>query len=179
MGASSKCNNIVDAWRYAGMEIVGGARYTKIGQTTCLISFSYRVDEENPDMREKMLKVATSASCYLFLQYDGNCWGQGIATFILKKELKLWEQTMGEKWAEIERSFDYLQEHPNALNTAEHLKRASKLLNDAIRYAKTPGTFHANGNELRGHLDRIECIHENFKEQADFTKERMFRVLDL
>ena len=69
MSRSVKSENIQDAWYGAGMKISGNVRFIKYEKTTYLVSFPYKIDEGKPELREKMVEIATKAGCYLFLNY--------------------------------------------------------------------------------------------------------------
>ncbi len=68
--ANKLANEIEKAWLAAGMQIYGYVNYAETGGMTYQVSFGYKADGQKSEAREKMLKIAQDAGCYLFLDFS-------------------------------------------------------------------------------------------------------------
>lgn len=158
---NDKCEKIEEAWLAAGMEIKGGRYVSSLGRLVCVFSFKYAADKKNPKMREKMVKVASDAGFYLFLDYGGENWESGRANFVIRNELRAWARSLGTKMDEITASFDFLQEEPDLLDAVEILKNARDQLDMSIAQAKDKKNFCSNEEPFREHIDRMKSLRDS------------------
>ena len=180
MSRSVKSENIQYAWHDAGMNIRGSVRVIKYDKTTYLVSFPYKVDEEKPELREKMVDIATKAGCYLFLNFANNdTWHEGTATFLLRGELLEWKRLLQSERDRLTQSFGYLQEQDAPYISVGYIKRALHRLEVGIQDGKQKKDFTPNEQILRLHIEEIQDMQKNqhFVKEVDLRKNRMFEVL--
>lgn len=180
MSRSVKSENIQNAWHDAGMGIRGSVRVIKYDKTTYLVSFPYKIDEGKPELREKMVEIATKAGCYLFLNYVNNdTWHEGQATFLLRSELLEWKRLLESKRDELKQSFGYLQELEAPSSAVGYMNRALKRLEVGIQDGKQKKDFIPNEPLLRLHIEEIRDMQKNpaYVYEVDLRKNRMYQVL--
>ncbi len=180
MSRSVKSENIQDAWYGAGMKISGNVRFIKYEKTTYLVSFPYKIDEGKPELREKMVEIATKAGCYLFLNYkDNDSWYEGTATFLLRSELLEWKRLLESNRDRLKQSFGYLQEQDAPSSAVAYMNRALKRLEVGIQDGKQKKEFIPNELLLRIHIEEIQDMQKNqhFVKEVDLRKNRMYEVL--
>lgn len=180
MSRSVKSENIQRAWYDAGMNIRGSVRVIKYGKTTYLVSFPYKIDEGKPELREKMVDVATKAGCYLFLNYANNdAWHEGTATFLLRSELLEWKRLLQSERDELKQSFGYLQEQDAPCISVGYMDRALRRLDVGIQDGKQKKAFIPNEQLLRLHIEEIQDMQKNphFVKEVDLRENRMYEVL--
>ena len=180
MSRSVKSENIQDAWYGAGMKIRGNVRYIKYEKTTYLVSFPYKIDEGKPELREKMVEIATKAGCYLFLNYkDNDSWHEGTATFLLRGEILEWKRLLEWERDRLMQSFGYLQEQDAPYISVGYIKRALHRLEVGIQDGKQKKGFIPNEQILRLHIEEIQDMQKNqhFVKEVDLRKNRMYAVL--
>ena len=158
---NEKCEKIEDAWLAAGMKIKGGRYVSSLGRLVCIFSFKYAADKTNPEMREKMVKVASDAGFYLFLDYGGENWESGRANFVIRNELRAWARRLDTNLDELTASFDFLQEEPALLDAVEILRNAREQLDRSIVQAKDKKNFCSNEESLREHIDRMKSLRKS------------------
>ena len=180
MSRSVKSENIQDAWYGAGMKIRGNVRYIKYEKTTYLVSFPYKIDEDKPELHEKMVEIATKAGCYLFLNFANNrTWHEGTATFLLRSELLEWKRLLQSKRDGLKQSFGYLQEQDAPSAAVGYMNRALNRLESGIQDGKQKKAFIPNEQLLRLHIKEIQEMQNNpaYIYEVDLRKNRMYAVL--
>lgn len=176
--SSSKAKNIEDACFYAGINVIGDSVYTKCGGKTYLTSFHYTASRElRESLRVKMLKIANNAGCFLFLEYENARCEEGCATFVLKKELMEWAKMLDFEMEKLTQEFDFFQEEPSAVAAAEVLREGIISLVESIEKSKDMSKFSSNDSRLREHLKLVETLRQDYGKGADFTDNRMYKVL--
>lgn len=179
--SSSKAKNIEDAFFYAGIRVIGDSVYTKCGGKTYLTSIYYTAEAASPELREslreRILKIANSAGCFLFLEcQDGRC-EEGRATFVLKKELMEWAKMLDFEMEKLTQEFEFFQEEPSAVAAAEVLREGIISLVESIEKSKDMRKFSSNDSRLREHLKLIDTLRQDYLKGIDFTDNRMYKVL--
>lgn len=180
MSRSVKSENIQHAWHDAGMNIRGSVRVIKYDKTTYLVSFPYKIDEGKPELREKMVEIATKAGCYLFLNYVNNdTWHEGDATFLLRSEVLEWKRLLESKRDRLKQSFGFLQEQDAPSSAVAYMNRALKRLEVGIQDGKQKKKFIPNEMLLRLHIKEIQEMQNNpaYIYEVDLRKNRMYEVL--
>lgn len=180
MSRSVKSENIQDAWYGAGMKIRGNVRYIKYEKTTYLVSFPYKIDEGKPELREKMVEIATKAGCYLFLNYkDNDSWHEGTATFLLRGEILEWKRLLEWERDRLTQSFGYLQEQDAPSSAVAYLTRALRRLDSGIQDGKKKKVFTSNEIILRLHIEEIQEMQKNpaYVYEVDLRENSMYEVL--
>lgn len=56
--SSTKATNIERDWLNAGMKVVGKVEFVKVNGTTYAVTFRYKADVQQPELRVKMKQIA-------------------------------------------------------------------------------------------------------------------------
>lgn len=178
--ASKRAKTIEKAWIEAGLEISGDVNFVKEGWKTYVVSFHYKANAQRPSVREKMVKIASDAGCYLFLDFEkSGSWHDGTAIFVNRGELNEWVQLVEYKLEELRRTFGYLQEQETALSVANLMLTARTYLNASLDAAEHKFAFSSNKLELQYHLAELSKILKmgEYGKEVNLYNETMYRIL--
>lgn len=178
--ANRMANDIEKAWLEAGMKICGYVNFAEIGGTTYQVSFGYKADDQKPDLRKKMVKIADDSGCYLFLDFaEPGKWQEGTVKFVHKDALVKWRKTLEEKLKKHRNSFGYLQEQETSFAVTKLLLSATAYLDASLQVAISETVFESNGLELQKHIEEISKIQqsEEYIKEVNLCNEIMYGVL--
>lgn len=178
--ASKRAKTIETAWLEAGMEISGDVNFVKKGWKTFVVSFRYKANAQQLSVRKEMVKIASDAGCYLFLDFEkSGRWQDGTAMFVNRGELDEWEQLVEEKLEALRRTFGYLQEQETALSVANLMLTARTYLNASLDAAEHKSAFSSNKLELQYHLAELSKILKKgeYGKEVNLYNETMYGVL--
>ncbi len=178
--SSTKATNIERDWLNAGMKVVGKVEFVKVNGTTYAVTFRYKADVQQPELRVKMKQIARNNECFLFVDFaQPGQWEEGTVTFIHQLELLDWEQTLKSKLKEQQQSFGYLQEQDTSIGIIKYLLGAVAFLAVSIEKAKDDTILYSNGREFWSHFEEITQIQTRvlYIKEVDLRRETMETVL--
>ena len=173
-------NEIEKAWLAAGMQIYGYVIYAEMGGMTYQVSFGYKADGQKSEAREKMLKIAQDAGCYLFLDFsESGTWREGRVKFITQSNLMLWGLLLEKKLDKLRLTYGYIQEQESSFAVAELLLTAITYLHASLGAANNKTVFSSNELELQKHIEAVSKIHqsEDYIREVNLNSKTMYRVL--
>ena len=173
-------DEIEKAWLAAGMQIYGYVIYAETGGMTYQVSFGYKADGQKSEAREKMLKIAQDAGCYLFLDFsESGTWREGRVKFITQSNLTLWGLLLEKKLDKLRQTYGYIQEQAASFAVAELLLTSITYLHASLGAANNKTVFSSNELELQKHIEAVSKIHqsEDYIKEVNLNSETMYRVL--
>lgn len=178
--ANKMANEIEKAWLAAGMKIGGYINYAKTGGMTYQVSFDYKAAGPESEAREKMLKIARGAGCYLFLDFsESGTWREGRVKFFCQSELLKWGVLLEKKLDELRQTYGYIQEQEASFAVAELLLTAITYLHASLGAATNKTVFSSNESELQKHIEAVSKIHqsEGYIKEVNLNSKTTYRVL--
>ena len=178
--ANKLANEIEKAWLAAGMKIGGYINYAKTGGMTYQVSFDYKAAGPESEAREKMLKIARDAGCYLFLDFsESGTWREGRVKFIVQSNLTMWGLLLEKKLDKLRLTYGYIQEQAASFAVAELLLTAITYFHAGVGAATNKTVFSSNERELQKHIEAVSKIHqsEDYIKEVNLNSETMYRVL--